>query len=101
MCVTLKDISKIDKYIYYTALLLEQPFTTAELLEAVHVDHAGWKIEMIKTRCKKYRKQKMLRKIGHLRNIKYECLLSIEDLKNATYIYSKPIDRLPSLVCGM
>lgn len=97
----LKDISKMDKYIYCTALSLEQPFTTAELLEAVHVDHIGWKIELIKTRCKKYRKQKMLRKIGHFQNIKYECLLNIEDLKNATYIYSKPVDRLSLLVCGM
>lgn len=91
----------MDKYIYCTALSLEQPFTTVELLEAVHVDHIGWKIELIKTRCKKYRKQKMLRKIGHFRNIKYECLLNIEDLKNVAYIYSKPIDRLPPFVCGM
>ena len=101
MCVTLKGISKMDKYIYCTALLLEQPFTTVELLEAVRVDHAGWKIELIKTRCEKYRKQKMLRKIGHFRNTKYECLLNIEDLKNAAYIYSKSVDRLSIFVCGM
>ena len=70
MCVMLKDISKMDKYIYCTALLLEQPFTTAELLEAVHVDHIGWKIELIRTRCKKYRKQKMLRKMERRLNVK-------------------------------
>jgi len=101
MCIMLKDISNLDKYIYCMALSLEQPFTTLELLKAVHVDHAGWKIELIKTRCKKYRKQKMLRKIGHFRNIKYECLLSSKDFRNAKYIYSKPLDRLPWFVCGM
>lgn len=101
MCITLKDISNLDKYIYCMALSLEQPFTTLELLKAVHADHSGWKIELIKTRCKKFRKQKMLRKTGRFCNIKYECLLSIADLKNAIYIYSKPTDNLSMFVCGM
>lgn len=101
MCITLKDISNMDKYIYCMALSLEQPFTTMELLEAIHIEHAGWKIELIKTRCKKFRKQKMLRKTGCFHNIKYECLLSIEDLKNAIYIYSKSADRPSVFVCGL
>lgn len=62
MYIKLKDITDMDKYIYCMALSLKQPFTTTELLDAIHVDHIGWKIELIKTRCKKLRKQKMLKK---------------------------------------
>ena len=101
MSIVLKDITDVDKYIYYMALSLGQPFTTIELLESIHVDHIGWKIELIEARCKKFKKQKMLKKTGYFRNTKYECLLSIEDLNNATYIYSKSIDRLPYFVCGL
>ena len=101
MCIRLKDITDMDKYIYCMALSLEQPFTATELLASIHVNHAGWKIELIKKRCKKFRKQKMLRKIGHFYNIKYECLLSLGDLKNAIYIYSKSADRSSVFVCGL
>lgn len=101
MYIKLKDITDMDRYIYYMALLLEQPFTTSELLNAVHIEHCGWKIELIKNRCKKMRKQKMLRKRGSFHNIKYECLLSIEDLMSATYIYTKTSDRLSVFVCGL
>ena len=101
MCIRLKDITDMDKYIYCMALSLEQPFTATELLEAIHVNHAGWKIELIKKRCKKFRKQKMLRKTGRFRSIKYECLLSIDDLKNAIYIDSKLDDKLSAFVCGL
>lgn len=103
MSIKLKDIMSIDKYIYCMALSLEQPFTTGELLDVIHKEHAGWKIELIKARCKKFRKQKMIKQIGHFHNIKYECLLSTEDLKSATFIYSKPIDidKLSGFVCGL
>lgn len=101
MCIRLKDITDMDKYIYCMALSLKQPFTTAELLEAIHVDHVNWKIELINKRCKKFKKQKMLIKTGRFRSIKYECILSIEDIKNAIYIYSKPDDILSMFVCGM
>ena len=101
MNTKLKDITDMDKYIYCVALSLKQPFTTAELLEAIHVYHAGWKIELIITRCKKLSKQKMLRKTGHFHNIKYECLLNTEDLKNAIYIYSKSIDNSSVFICGL
>lgn len=101
MYIKLKDITNMDKYIYCMALSLKQPFTTEELLEVIHEEHAGWRIELIKIRCKKFRKQKMLRKMGHLHKIKYECILNIEDLKNAIYIYSKPIDKLSCFVCGL
>ena len=101
MRIKLKDISDVDKCIYVMALSLEQPFTTAELLEVIHVEHPGWKIEMIEIRCKKMRKQKMLKKIGYFHNKKYKCLLSIEDFKNAEYVYSKLVKKLPIYVCGL
>lgn len=101
MYIKLKDITDMDKYIYCMALSLKQPFTTTELLDAIHVDHIGWKIELIKTRCKKLRKQKMLKKIGYFNSIKYECLLNIDDLKNAIYIYSKSLDKSSVFICGL
>lgn len=103
MRVKLKDITNMDKYIYMTALGLNQPFTTTELLEVIKKQHPGWKIELIKTRCKKYKKQKMLKKIGCFHNTKYECLLTVDDLKNAEYIYSKMWDanELSAFICGL
>lgn len=101
MCVKLKNITYMDKYIYCMALSLEQPFTATELLKAIHIKYSSWNIKFIKTKCKKFKKQKMIRQIGYFRNTKYQCLLNIEDLKNATYIYIKSDKSLSTFVCGL
>ena len=101
MSIRIKDITDVDKYIYFMALSLEQPFTMTELLEVIRIEHAGWKIELIKKRCKKFKKQKMLRQIGYFGSKKYKCLLSIEDFKNAIYVYSKSDNSLLLFTCGL
>lgn len=98
----LKDITPLDRYIYNLALTLEQPFTPEELLLAIRDEERVWKIEFIKCRCKKYRQQKMLKKIGIFHNVKYSCLVSQEDMDSATYEYSPVIDVTNSpFFCGL
>ncbi len=98
----LKDITPLDRDIYNLALTLAQPFSPEELLQAIHDDEREWKIEFIKYRCKKYKQQKMLKKIGVFHNAKYICLVSQEDMDNATYEYSPVIDVTnSSFFCGL
>ena len=98
----LKDITPLDRYIYSIAMTLEQPFSPDELLQAIHDDEHEWKIEFIKYRCKKYRQQKMLKRIGVFRNMKYKCLASQEDMENAIYVYSPIINvSNSSFFCGL
>ena len=84
----LKDITPIDRYIYKIAQELEQPFSPMELLAKVNIEHPEWKLELIKCRCKKFQKQKMLMKTGFFQNARYSCLLTETDMENATYIFS-------------
>lgn len=98
----LKDITPLDRYIYSMAITLEQPFSPDELLQAIHNEEREWKIEFIKHRCKKYKQQKMLKRIGAFRNVKYICLVSQEDMDNAIYEYSPVINVYnSSFFCGM
>jgi len=92
MEIRLKDITPIDRYLYSLALTLEQPFSPNELLEKVNIEHPGWKIELIRYRCKKFKKQKMLKKVGIFNSKRYYCLLTEADMENANYIFSPPID---------
>ena len=102
MSIKLKDITPIDRYIYKLAQDLTQPFSPKELLEIVQIEHPEWKMDMIKYRCKKYKKQKMLKRTGYFRNKRYSCLLSQTDIENAIYVYSPPIDiNNSSLFCGL
>ena len=72
MCIKLRNITYIDKYIYCMALSLEQPFTTTELLKVIPIKYSSWNIKFIKTKCKKFKKQKMIKQIGYLNNTKYQ-----------------------------
>lgn len=102
MMIKLKDITPIDLYLYSLAMTLEQPFFPEDLLEKIHVEHPKWQIDFIKYRCKKYKKQKMLKRTGYFRNTRYSCLLSQSDIENATYIYSPVIDVNNSpFFCGL
>ena len=100
--IKLKDITLIDLYIYNLAMTLEQLFFPEDLLEKIHVEHPKWKLDFVKYRCKKYKKQKMLKRTGYFRSTRYSCLLSQSDIENATYIYSPVIDvNNSSLFCGL
>ena len=102
MSIKLKDITPIDRYIYKLAQDLTQPFSPKELLEIVQIEHPEWKMDMIKYRCKKYKKQKMLKRTGYFRNTRYSCLLTKTDMENATYVFSPPFDVSKSyLVSGL
>ncbi len=102
MSIKLKDITPIDRYIYKLAQDLTQPFSPKELLEIVQIEHPEWKMDMIKYRCKKYKKQKMLKRTGYFRNTRYSCLLTEIDMENATYVFSPPFDVSKSyLVSGL
>lgn len=92
MSIKLKDITPIDRYIYRLAQDLSQPFSPKELLAKVQIEHPEWKIDMIKYRCKKFKKQKMLKRTGYFRNTRYSCLLTETDMENATYVFSPPFD---------
>lgn len=98
----LKDITPLDRHIYSLAMTLEQPFSPEELLQAIHDDEREWKIEFIRYRCKKYRRQKMLKRIGVFHNVKYICIASQEDMDNATYEYLPVTDvNNSSFFCGL
>ena len=98
----LKDITPLDRYIYSIAMNMEQPFSPTELLQAIQDDEREWKIGFIKYRCKKYRKQKMLKRIGIFRNVKYKCLVTQDDMENAIYEYSPIINvSNSSFFCGL
>ena len=56
MSIKLKDITPIDRYIYKLAQDLTQPFSPKELLEIVQIEHPEWKMDMLKYRCKKFKK---------------------------------------------
>lgn len=102
MSIKLKDITPIDRYIYRLAQDLTQPFSAKELLEKVQIEHPEWKMDMIKYRCKKYKKQKMLKRTGYFRYTRYSCLLAETDMENATYVFSPPFDVSKSyLVSGL
>ena len=99
MRIKLKDITPIDRYIYRLAQDLSQPFSPKELLEKVQIEHPEWKMDMIKYRCKKYIKQKMLKRTSYFRNTRYSCLLVIlaifsNSLPNVAFSVSP--DTLPS-----
>ena len=81
MMIKLKDISPVDRYIYRIAQDLSQPFSPEELLAKINIEHPGWKIDMIRYRCKKFKKQKMLKRTGYFRNTRYSCLLTETDME--------------------
>lgn len=102
MSIKLKDITPVDRYIYRLAQDLSQPFSPKELLAIVNVEHPEWKIDMINYRCKKFKKQKMLKRTGHFRSARYFCLLTETDMENAIYTFSPPFDVSKSyLVSGL
>ena len=102
MMIKLKDITPIDLYIYSLAMTLVQPFSPEDLLVKIQIEHPEWKIDFVRYRCKKYKKQKMLKRTGHFRNKRYFCLLTETDMENATYIYSPPFDvKNNPFVCGL
>ena len=92
MMIKQKDITPIDLYIYSLAMTLEQPFSPEDLLVKIQIEHPEWKIDFIRYRCKKYKKQKMLKRTGYFRNTRYSCLLTEIDMENATYVFSPPFD---------
>lgn len=102
MMIKLKDITPIDLYIYSLAMTLEQPFSPEDLLVKIQIEHPEWEVDFIRYRCKKYKKQKMLKRTSYFRNTRYSCLLSQTDIENAIYVYSPPIDvNNSSLFCGL
>mgnify|MGYP006954690133 FL=1 len=86
MMIKLKGITPIDLYMYSLAMTLEQPFSPEDLLVKIQIEHPEWKIDFIRYRCKKYKKQKMLKRTGYFCNKRYFCLLSQTDIENAIYV---------------
>jgi hypothetical protein len=102
MKIRLKNITALDKYIYQTALALEQPFSPSELLSAIQTEHPAWDIRIIRYRCQKYQRQKMLKRTGCFRSVRYSCLLSEQDMENADYTFSHVKDaNTGTFSCGL
>lgn len=100
--IKLKDITPLDLYIYHLAMDLPQPFSPEDLLVKIQVEHPEWNIDFVMQRCKRYKKQKMLKRTGYFRSTWYSCLLPQSDIENATYVYSPVIDVNTSpFFCGL